>query len=305
MTSPNHRWLGLGLAIFFSLNVFSPIQAAEKETVRIGLVQTMFTDVPEFMVRMAVQPLTALIKEHTGLKAQLLVGGDAFELGRKLHNDEVDLAVFHGIEMAWAQQKYANLKPLIISHNKFPSLRANLVVRQDSPLGNLVDLKGKTLAVPKQTKVHCRIFLDHQCSCNCQCNARAFFKALVNPCDYEEAIDDVLAGKVQAALVDDWAMYNYSQNKPDRFPLLKILKKSEQFPTGTIAYREGALDSVTLQRFRQGMSNASNTVRGREMMNWFRIRAFQVVPQEYLQQLADAIKAYPPPETPISTTVPN
>ncbi len=45
MTSPNHRWLGLGLAIFFSLNVFSPIQAAEKETVRIGLVQTMFTDV--------------------------------------------------------------------------------------------------------------------------------------------------------------------------------------------------------------------------------------------------------------------
>lgn len=305
MTPRSLRWPALVLAAVSGLNLATPGRSAEKDTVRIGLVQTMFTDLPDALVRLAVQPLTALIKEHTGLKAQLLLGGDAFELGRKLHSDEVDLAVFHGIEMAWTQQKYANLRPLIISHNKFPNLRANLVVRQDSSLANLADLKGQTLAVPRQTKVHCRVFLDHQCTTSCQCQARIFFKNIANPCDYEEALDEVLGGKVQAALVDDWALYNYGQNKPERFPQLRILKKSEQFPTGTIAYREGALDEATLQRFRQGMSNASTTVRGREMMNWFRIRAFQAVPQEYLQQLADILKTYPPPETPTSAAAPN
>src|SRR5437879_5250843 len=75
-------------------------------TVRIGLVQTLFRDVPEPMVQLLMQPFSTLMRSQTGLNGRIIMGGDAHELGSRLHEGTVDLGVFHGFEFAWAQQKY-------------------------------------------------------------------------------------------------------------------------------------------------------------------------------------------------------
>jgi len=101
------------------------------------------------------------------------------------------------------------------------------------------------------------------------------------------------AGIVQAAIVDRHALDQYQQDKPSRCNRLRVLSQSEMFPTGVVAYQEGALDESTLRRFHDGMIGAG-TPRGRELLKLSRITAFEEVPADYEQLLGDIARAYPP-----------
>src|SRR5262245_52241977 len=72
--------------------------AARQEPVRIGMVTTLFNDISPALIELLGGPFKTLMKEFTGLDGQLQVGGDAFEVGKKLTSKQLDLAVFHGFE---------------------------------------------------------------------------------------------------------------------------------------------------------------------------------------------------------------
>src|SRR5262249_44822264 len=103
--------------------LLTAVPAAEKGpnptgTVRIGMVGTLFRDMPEALVKATMQPFGALMESQTGLAGQLEPVGDAIHLGRMLAEDQVHLGVFHGLEFAWARQKYPDLRPLMIAVNQ-------------------------------------------------------------------------------------------------------------------------------------------------------------------------------------------
>ena len=103
--------------------------------VRIGLVKTLFRDVPEVLIPIGLRPMKELMDGQTGVNGDLIPSGDADSLARQLKADEVQFGVFHGVEFAWVHQKYPTLKPLVIAVNGHPFLRAHLVVRADSKIG--------------------------------------------------------------------------------------------------------------------------------------------------------------------------
>lgn len=290
LTSTVAALLFVGAAGFLSAQ-----DAKTPEPVHIGMVSSLFNDVPPAFVQLAGGPFRALVKEFTGLDGQLIVGGDTFDVAKKLMEKKLDLAVFHGFEFGWAVQKYQELRPLTIAVSKHRQVYAYLVVRDDSTARCFDDLKGKDLGFPRKSKEHSRVFMEKCCTDCAQCGSKSFFGQVVIPSNIDDALDDVLRGKLQGVVTDTMALEEYEQFKPGCFARLKIVKKSEPFPPAVIVYREGALEADTLRRFRDGMISANQSPRGRDMMSIFKMTGFEPVPDNFSQMIADVIRHYPAP----------
>lgn len=292
MTQRTLASIGLALCIFPA----SPLIAQEAKApdpVRIGMVSSLFNDVPPALVAFAGGPFKALVKEFTGLNGELKVGGDAFEVGKKLDDKQLDLAVFHGFEFGWARQKYPQLRALTVAVSKHRQVHALLVVRADSDFKSIADLKGKDIGLPRKSKEHCRLFLERDCAGG---NVKGFFNQVVVSRNVDDALDDILRGKLQAVVTDDMSLEDYEDFKPGCFARLKVIKQSEPFPAAVVVYREGALDADTLKHFRDGMISANQSPRGRDMMSLFKMTGFEPVPDDFNHQIAEIIRHYPAPE---------
>src|SRR5260370_22695274 len=106
------------------------------------------------------QPFGAIMQAQTAVSGELVPGGDAEFLGQQLATDKFQLAVFHGIEFAWARQKHPELRPLMIAVNQQRYLRAYFMVRADNPATSLKDLHDRTFSLPRESWKHCHLFLQ-------------------------------------------------------------------------------------------------------------------------------------------------
>ena len=263
--------------------------------VRIGLAATLFRDTPDVLVQTMMRPFKSLMESQTGISGELVPGVKPDELGRQLKDDKLQLAVFNGIEFAWARQKAPELTPLMLAVNHDKYLRACVVVRDDCGAGSLTDLKGKSLAVPRRTKEHCHVYLERRCAAVGK-EPKDFFGKVTVPANMELAIDAVVNGESDAVLIDGCFLHWYESRKPARFAKLKVVEKSEAFPAAIVGYCAHALDEATLRRFREGMLSAKDNPRGVQLMTLCQMTSFEPVPDDYEQLLKDIVKAYPPPE---------
>jgi len=156
----------------------------------------------------------------------------------------------------------------------------------------LADLKGQKVYVLKSREA-CRLFAEKGAGGN----PSVFFGKLIPARIPEDALDDVLRGKVQAAIVDSAALEIYKEVNPGRYDRLRVAARSEPFPPTVVAYYEGALNDQELRQFRTGMMKANESEKGREAMSSVSITAFQAVPANLPEVLREIAKAYPPPET--------
>jgi ABC-type phosphate/phosphonate transport system substrate-binding protein len=301
----NHRIEGLAsrsaLGLIGCLLLISVMAApangggdAALKPVRIGISGAFLRDLPDAMYQASLRLFRSLLESQTGCCGEIVPAADPLEVGEQLAADKIQVGIFHGFEFAWARQQHDDLKPLVIAINKQEHLSAILVVRDDCSARNLNDLKGKTLALPRRTKGHCHLFLERQCLA-CGESVPAWFGQVTTPPTLEDALDSLVTGKVDAAIVDGVFLDWYQDRKPKHFSKLKVLKQSETFPATVIAYHAGALDEATLQRFRDGLLNAAKTPRGQQLLPLCQMTSFEKIPTDYDRLLTEILKAYPPP----------
>jgi ABC-type phosphate/phosphonate transport system substrate-binding protein len=262
------------------------------EPVQIGMVRSLFKDVPPGTVQAMMGPFSALMHAQTGIRGEIVQVADADLLGLQLTTNKAQLGVFHGLDFAWARQKYATLQPLVIAINQHRHLRAYVVVKEDCKASCLAQLGAQTLALPRQTREHCLLFLHCRCR-ECKKEPQDFFSRISNPVSVEDALDDVVEGQIQATVVDSVALECYKVRKPGRFARLKVIQSSEIFPAAVVAYQPGQLSAATLKKFRDGMMTANQTVLGRQLMTLWKLSAFEPVPTDYEETLINIVKAYP------------
>src|SRR5689334_16688879 len=68
------------------------------EPIKIGVVNSLFRDVPKPLAVLAMQPFRELMQAQTGLSGQIKEVGSPEALGQQLFDDEVQVGIFHGIE---------------------------------------------------------------------------------------------------------------------------------------------------------------------------------------------------------------
>jgi ABC-type phosphate/phosphonate transport system substrate-binding protein len=295
------RAIGIGLGVLAALVVGLVLDqgrgAAEEAhpagSVRIGLIGSLFHDTPEPVMQVLMRPFRSLLEVQTGMCGELVPAGDADNLSKRLKEDEVQFGVFHGVEFAWARQKFPRLQALVIAVNQQPFLCAHVVVRKDSPIATLADLKGQTVALARRAREHCRLYLERRCVPP-GVAAEKHFARLATPLDGEDALDDLEGGTVQAAIVDATELAAYQQQHPTRAGKLRTLNQSEHFPCAVVAYYPGSVSDELIQRFRSGMIAAQKTARGKQLLSLCRITRFEEPPADYEAALAAIVKAYPP-----------
>jgi ABC-type phosphate/phosphonate transport system substrate-binding protein len=297
----NRSWRWVVLGSFLAGGVLAALSPAKekaavpKESVEIGLVSSLFRDIPESLIPTIMRPFKSVMEAQTGMTGQFSVAGDALELGRQLDEGKVQMGVFHGFEFAWAKEKYPNLKPLAVVVTTKNTLRAVLVTAKTNGPIQLTSLRGKSVAIPRGTREHCRLFLERKCLGGSE-RPDQVFSTVTTPRSIEEALDDVVNGVVDGALVDGASLSWYQQRKPGAHAKLQPIQESDEFPAAVFAYQPGSLSEKSLRRFQVGMLSAHETPRCKQLLNLCRINAFEDVPEDYDKSLSELTKNYPSPK---------
>lgn len=277
----------------------APESDAGSEAFRIGVNRTLFQGAPEAMIEFLSRPLRSLMEAETGIAGKMVLSSDANQLAQQLAGKKVQLGVLHGIEFAWARQKFPDLKPLVIVVNEYPVCKVHVVVKDECKAASFADLKGLKVALPRTNREHCNVFLDRRCQ-NCGLSPKDYFGAVAGTPDIEEAFETVLEGKADAAVVDDNLLEYYRWLKPGRCAKLRSVVQSEAFPGGVLAYQPGAIDDDLVQRLRESLLSAHQNRRGQQLLKMCRIASFRPSDAAYEQLLTDILKSYPPPDSSVS-----
>jgi ABC-type phosphate/phosphonate transport system substrate-binding protein len=284
--------LALGAALAVAPSRAAPPAAS---TVRIGMLSSMFKDVPPAMFNALSAPLYSLVQAQTGLKSDLVLVPTPDELWQQMDEGKIQFGVFHGFEFAWMKQKQPALHALMIAAPQYRPIRVFLVVHSTSTASEFGDVKDKALAFPTGSREYSKLFLDRSCLALGK-PAEAFFAKVTRPKTAEDALHDVVDNTtVQAAVVDGAAIQSFTERNPARAKRIKVIATSEVFPPSVVAYRDGSLDADVIRRFRDGMSNAHSTQLGRQLLSLMLMNGFEPIPSDYAKALADIAKAYPPP----------
>jgi ABC-type phosphate/phosphonate transport system substrate-binding protein len=283
--------LGLGL-----VGVPAQAQQPKKITVlHIGTSGTLALNASGTKEEVALDTLKDFIKDETGFENEILKEKDYQELAQKMIRGQLELGVFQGYEFAWAQAKEPKLKALALAVNVYPYRYAYLMVRSDSKITDFAALKGQALSLPNVGQPHLRLYIERLSEAQGQ-PLQAFFSRISAPNNVEDALDDVVDGVVQAAVVDLVGLEAYARHKPGRFQRLKVLMHSQPFPPPLVAYYDTIVAPATRQRFLDGLLNASHKEKGQRLLMLFRLTGFSVPPPNWTKALAETRKDYPPPK---------
>jgi len=126
--------------------------AGAPNPVKLGLVGSLFREVPSGLVLLAMQPFKTYLDAEMEVTSKLVASGDACSLAKDLRDGKVHLGVFHGTEFAWAQARYPKLQPLFIAVNGEPRVTAHLIVKKSCPARTIAGVQDQTLAIPFRTR---------------------------------------------------------------------------------------------------------------------------------------------------------
>jgi ABC-type phosphate/phosphonate transport system substrate-binding protein len=246
------------------------------------------------LLHTALAPFRSFVEEQTGLTGEIVLGGDSIALGKKLHDDQVQLGVFHGHEFAWAQTKYPKLEALVVCAIKGRDSRVVLVVRKDSKYRSVADLRGKVASLPRMNRGYCRLYFEKHCVCPGM-TPEKYYARILMPFDIEDGLNHVVTRKSACAIVDALALEEYGKAFPARARYLRVLQESDPFPGGVLACYNGRFPAAEARRLQGALVAAKDTEKGKKALRSLRLIGFVAPPEDHATTLETILKAYPPP----------
>ena len=268
-------------------------------------VKSIRISISDSVIRGQTTPAAAMIQVQPLSEVFAMVGGVrptfCFEspdnLAQKLQQGKADLGVIAGIELGWLGDKANGLSTLAVAYTSDIKMKAYVLMRKDTNSHNILELKGKKLALPKRTQQHAQIFL-HDSINRCGCQPQGYFAASVIPPDTDAAIEAVLDKEVDAVVVDGSSWDVFQERKPGRARKLMVVAESPNFPTAAIIYKPGTIVEADVKKLRDGLYSAHQQPFCRQILNFWRISQFIPATPEYDQLVKNIVKEFPQPIIP-------
>ncbi len=287
--------LGSFLVLLLAWQTPGRAQQAARKPLRIGTSPSLALGSSKDKQRGALDTLRTFIKDETGLDNEIIQQKSWRDLAKKMASKELPIGVYQGYEFAWAQADHSSLKPLALATRNGHYTVAYVVTRKDDAASSFAGLANHTFSVPEASRGFPSFFVERLAQGQGK-TMKSFFSGVTTPDDVEDAIDDVIDGKITATVVDRAALEAFKRRKPARFQQLKEVAHSEPALPVVIAYTEGDLDKATLNRFRTGLLQANQKERGQTLLTLFRLTGFEAPPSDFDQVAAQMRKSYPPEE---------
>ena len=286
------HFLGAGLGAALSCGA---ALRGRKEEVRIGLVESMFRDIPEKSVKASIDQFREIMEKETGHTGESVTIKDYTGVADQVMKNQVQLGALHGFEFAWVRKKYPDLRPLAVAVNQQRYVNSHLLALAKEPVADLSGLKGQTLAIPEQTKAYNLLFLERQCR-KAGADIEKYFGKTVKPKNVEIGLDDLVDGLVGVALVDSVGLERFRARKPARAARLKEVLKSPPFPPTAVVFQQGKLEEETLASFRKALVELNRGATGQEILTTWKLTGFEPVPNDYDRRLDEIAAEFPPVE---------
>lgn len=289
--------MGQGLLAAFVVTVGvtglgSPAAAADPASVKVGMLQGMFRDIPPSMIQALSRPFRTILETQTGLSGDVELLADAPLMAKKLKDKKLDAGIFHGFEYAWVKAQYPDLVPIVVANPQGGVLQAAIVVHADSPAKKLADLEGDCLLITRGAKAHCLLYLEKLRAGLPKTAARNAPKTGLTP---EEALNAVAAGEHAAVLVDVGSYNAYQKLQPGAAKQLKVLMQSDPFPQGVLLTRKGAMPDEMMKKLTDGLTGANKVAAYKPLMMMWNLQGFETPPKDYEAQLQKCLAEYPAP----------
>jgi ABC-type phosphate/phosphonate transport system substrate-binding protein len=285
---------GLLTAIGWSSVAQEPARPA---VLRIGVSATSLESVKADQQETARDTLKDFIKQETGFANELVTLKSYKEVSEQLAAGKLHLALLEGFELAWIAPDYPKFKSLTVAVNDTPYHCVDVVLQAGNQAADFGKLQGRSLSLAGISQAHVRLYVDREARAQGK-DLKTFFSKITSPYTVEEALDEVVDGMADVAVVDQLSLAAYKRRKPGRFQRLRQLVRSPAFPPASVVYQQGSLDDATLRRFRDGMINSKNKDTGKMLLNLYKLTAFEGVPKDFDRVLHDTLKRFPPPENP-------
>jgi ABC-type phosphate/phosphonate transport system substrate-binding protein len=273
--------------------------APEKRVFRVGISNAIFLVLEHRSSAEAViklQPMAELFSSATGLRPELQLA-DPDTLVEDLRQGRIQLAALPGIEYAWQGSKARELTPLVVAAKNDIRLQALLLVRSEAKTKTLAELKGKSLAMPKNSELHVHLFLQKLITDAGQ-KPEKFFAQSTKHQDTDAAIEDVISGKANAIVLDSQSWAVYQERKPERAKKLKALAQSAFFPTAVFLAKPETMPEGEVKQLQDGLLHAHEKPFCRQILNCCRISQFLLPNAEYQQTVQNIVKEFPQPTKP-------
>jgi ABC-type phosphate/phosphonate transport system substrate-binding protein len=266
---------------------------ASKPGVRIALPDTLFPDMSDAARMIGGKAYKNLLGARAGVPVEVVHVPDAATMAEQLDQGKLQFGVFQGFEFAWAKEKCADLRPLVVAVPHC-EIRVCLLVRADSKMASVAELDAKKVGIPAGTRDYARMYLEKLRAA--EATAADIDFDLVKPHDADDALEDVVDGKLSAAVVTEASRSSFQDNKPGRYRRLKLLARSPTWPLAVIAYKRGVVDATVLNRCSTGFTGADGDIHFAVPLRVMQLKGFAAVPRDYSEQLAEILRAYPAPD---------
>jgi ABC-type phosphate/phosphonate transport system substrate-binding protein len=282
----------LSLAAVLSLSQY--LRADSPRTMRIGVTRSIFQDTDDNTVQASIKRFKEVMERETEIASDSTTVPDIWTMAADLMQQKLQLGVACGHEFAWCREKYPTLEPLVIAVNQDRYVRVHILANTKSSARDFADLAGKSLALALHTKPYCRLYIERVCLARGR-DWEKYFGTVSRTANLEDALDDVVDGDADCALVDGVGLGRFKIRKPVRFAKLRDVASSEPFPSSLAFYRPRAVPADTLDRYRDALLRLPQTPDGKQIMLEWRLTGFENVPDDYNQALRNIAKLYPPP----------
>lgn len=288
------RAAALALPVAFLTLLAVPPSGAEEadaRAVRIGCSCKGVTG-DRVLDRLTGEALEKYLKLETGLTTSITPRKDWRELAAELDAGKQHLGVFQGFEFAWVQEQYPDLKPLLIAVRSTRYPVVCVVTTKESRARGIGCLRDRRVFLAARGRGHAGVYASEALKSRAT-SPDDYFRRVATAQNFEEALDDVVNGDIDAAILDESSLEAYGRRQPERRAGLKVIERSRPFPPLVLAGKAGVLDEATRTRLCSGLVNAGRTDRGQMMLLLLRLSAFEEVPADFAQVLSRTREHYP------------
>lgn len=210
------------------------------------------------------QEIAELLKKETGLYFKTSVATSYAAVIEAMGAGKVDIGWLATFSYVLAKEKYDVELLLVVQRFGSPFYRGQIMVRTDSGIDALKDLKGKSFAFvdPASTSGHLypKTLLLSQ-----GLDPKTFFGKTVFAGSHNAVVFSIYKGKVDGGAAYDGSRAAVAKSYPDIFEKIKVIAYTKEIPNDTISVRKELPENLKT-KLREGLKKISQSPEGSKIL---------------------------------------
>ena len=214
-----------------------------------------------------------IVKDYKNKKFKLLILNPLFYLQHQANINPIT-------KEYWLTQR---------SHKKYE--RMVLLVKKNSGIKGIDDLKGKTVAIKDDNYVG-KLFLEKEILQNSHIVSREYIKEFVNTKKHSTAILKTFFSKVDACIVPEYTLDLIGEMNPAVTSSLITISHTPHIYTAAIIMFHTDTEDAMITAFRRNTSKLDQSVRGQNILDLFKMKGLFQIDSKELQPLKNYYEEY-------------